>query len=223
MSHNNNAPLEIVIARHGETTHNEMGILQGQFDSELNELGRRQAAAAGAAMKGECFQACYASDLMRAMETANIILDRAEQKITVTPEPALREWHLGVLENRPHRELVLEFPELMASFKREGGDVIVPGGESKMEFAVRIHQYLQRVAQIHKPGEKILLVTHGGVLQMLFRSVVGLVNNENLKPLVSNASVSKIRYFHHLKSFQLVTWNDTSHLNNLEEHATLAY
>lgn len=219
----NTEPLDIVIVRHGETVHNELGMLQGQFDSELNLLGKQQAAAAGSALKGEHFDACYASDLQRTMETARLALDAAGISIPITPEPDLREWHLGELQNRPHRELQVEYPELMASFKRECGEVLVPGGESRMQFAGRIEKYLRRLAGQHEPGEKILLVTHGGTMQMVFRAVVGPVCENNLKPLASNASISKIRFFHHLDSFQMVAWNDTTHLREIKAHATIVY
>ena len=60
-------------------------------------------------------------------------------------------------------------------------------------------------------------------MQMIFRTVIGPVTTGNVTPLASNASISKIRYFHYLDRFQLVTWNNTAHLDKIGSHATLTY
>ena len=87
------APIDITVVRHGETLQNVLGVLQGHYEGELNDLGRQQAMAAGNALHGQTFDACYASDLKRTLESAEIILKTAEIKMDVIPEYGLREWH----------------------------------------------------------------------------------------------------------------------------------
>ena len=118
---------EFTMIRHGQTAENIAGRLQGHFDTELDETGLLQARAAARRLAGERFDAFYSSDLKRAMMTAAAIAET----IGMHPEPLkeLREWHLGILEGRPCRELWEEYPEIMNCFKYESGEVSVPGGE----------------------------------------------------------------------------------------------
>ena len=130
------ATTDFTLIRHGQTTENIEGRLQGHFDSRLDETGLIQAEAAAVRLAGEQFDVIYSSDLQRARKTAEIIA--AKLKMDVIPMRELREWHLGELENRLCKELWAEYPEIMNCFRCENDDVPVPGGESHREFDKRI-------------------------------------------------------------------------------------
>ena len=83
----------IYLVRHGETEWNRLGRAQGRTDIPINDEGRRQAALLGQRLADTPFAAAYASDSVRASETATIILQGRPVPLHATPE--LREVSLG--------------------------------------------------------------------------------------------------------------------------------
>lgn len=209
---------DFTLIRHGQTTANMSGILQGFLDTELDETGIRQAECAAERLRDEKFDCIFSSDLKRAMQTAQIIARFHD--LEVVPVKELREWHLGDLEDRPCAELKKQYPEIMHCFGLDGGEVVVPGGESRLEFFRRVADCLESMAEKHA-GKRILLITHGGVLRAVFRHVVGMVTAQAMIPVTSNAS-----YTHFVKRdklWQLCCWNDVSHLKSVGVRASSTF
>ena len=152
------------------------------------------------------------------MKTALLIAK--PHRATVLPQPALREWNLGALQGRKWNELADQHPEIMEAFKSEIGDVMVPGGESRFDFYHRVANCLDEMTECFS-GKKILLITHGGVLKAMFRHVVGPVAEGARLPLTSNASVSSFRHID--GSWQLISWNDVSHLCDLGKNESVVF
>ena len=204
----------LVILRHGQTDANVAKIVQGRMNSHLSDLGRTQAEAASVALADEPFEAAYASDLDRAMDTARIVMSR-HPGVEIHSEPSLREWCLGVLEGKCWNDLVKDpvMAELREALLRENCVGEIPGGETKTELQARVDAFLQLMVERHT-GQTMLLVTHAGVLRRIFRRVVGRVDDENLIPRTDNVSISRIRYLKD-KGWQLCTWNETAHLRGL--------
>ena len=209
---------DFTLIRHGQTAENITGRLQGHFDSILDETGILQAKAAANRLAGEHFDAFYSSDLKRAMMTAEVIAET----VGIRPEPLmeLREWHLGVLEGRLCKELWEEYPAIMNCFKYESGEIPVPGGESHNEFDARVAGCLELLAAKH-PDEKVLLVTHGGVMRSIFKHIVGPVAEGSLLPLISNVSYS--RFCKRDDRWQLCCWNDVSHLKGIGVRESITF
>ena len=88
----------------------------------------------------------------------------------------------------------------------------MPGGETRQALGKRVTDCLDDLVARHHPGEKILLVTHGGVLRMMLRRIVGELQNGNSDGLIANASISRFNYYPANRSWQLVAWNHTDHL-----------
>ncbi len=198
---------DFILIRHGQTAENIAGRLQGHLDSELDNTGIRQAHAAAERLAGEHFDVIYSSDLKRAFETAGIIAARHE--LEAIPLKELREWHLGELEGRFTSELWQEYPQIMDCFLHEHEDEAVPGGESFARFNCRVADLLDKLAEKHA-GQRVVLVTHGGVMRAVFRHIAGQVGNNCILPLISNASYS--RFCKRDGAWQLCVWNDISHL-----------
>lgn len=210
---------EIIIVRHGETIANKTGILQGHLDTALSETGILQADAVARRLKKQHFDIVYCSDLERAMTTAEKIAV-FHPDLKIIPSPELREWNLGDLQGRLYNELINEYPEIMGAFKKDNDIPFVPGGESSEAFHQRIVSFFDRIAA-ENTGKRVLLVTHGGVMQRILLHTTGHINGNNIRPLCANASLSVFKY----KSgkWQLITWNDTAHLENIEMHDTLTF
>lgn len=213
---------ELVVVRHGQTLANRTGVLQGQSqaaDTALDEVGLAQAEAVAERLRGEPFDAFYSSDLGRALQTARI-LAKYHPDLEIRPESGLREWDLGILQGRKYTDLNRDFPEIMASFRKNADNVVVPGGETQKEFQARVSACLDRLAAEH-PGGRLLLVSHGGAIQCMLTHVTGPLASGNVRSLSANAGISVFRRLP--AGWQLVAWNETAHLRNLSQHETLLY
>ena len=209
---------ELVVVRHGQTESNRTGTLQGQLNTALDQLGKLQARAVARRLKKRRFDLVYSSDLERAVETANTIL-KYYMDLQLNTTPALREWNLGDLQGRLLKDLAVENPELMQSFRTEMPELQIPGGESLTAFQNRISTFIDTLAQEHC-GKRLLLVSHGGAIQRMLRHTTGKINAPNVRPFCSNASIAVFRCKNG-ENWQLVTWNDTAHLEELEQNDLL--
>ena len=94
---------DFTVIRHGQTAENALRIMQGQSNTQLDELGRKQAACAAERLKNMEFDLLICSDLDRTRDTAAVLLQKTRAK-EIIYTPALREWNLGELEGRPVSE-----------------------------------------------------------------------------------------------------------------------
>ncbi len=200
---------DFILIRHGQTAENIAGRLLGHFDTVLDETGILQARAAAKRLETEKADIIYSSDLKRAWQTAEIIGRRMQIQVCAVKE--LREWHLGELEGRFTSELWQEYPQIMDCFLHDHEDESVPGGESFGQFNRRVADFLEIFAEKHV-GQRVIIVTHGGVMRAIFRHIVGR-SGCNLLPLLSNASYS--RFCKRNDEWQLCVWNDVSHLSSV--------
>lgn len=199
---------EFVAIRHGQTAENASHVLQGHLDTGLDATGWRQAAALAARLRQEGgFDRLVCSDLRRARETAGVL--GAALSLPLELEPALREWNLGVLQGHSRFRLDVLFPDVVAAFTPAGGDVVIPGGESRRALECRVTGCLERLLASCS-GERLLLVTHGGALRALFRYLSGETLLAQPTPATDNAGYS--HFCHQSGRWRLTCWNDTAHL-----------
>ncbi|MCB1901295.1 MAG: histidine phosphatase family protein [Rhodocyclaceae bacterium] len=157
----------LCLVRHGETDWNVERRLQGHLDVSLNARGRAQALATARALKGHEFDAVYSSDLARANETARAVA--AASGLPINTAASLRERHYGDFQGLTYNEAAERHPQAYARFMaRDTGFDIPGGGESLDTFSKRIGKALLAIADQH-PGRQILIVTHGGVLDIAHR------------------------------------------------------
>ena len=147
----------ILLARHGETDWNREGRFQGWADPPLNDTGRAQARALAERLRSTAFDAVYSSDLRRAHETAEIVA--APHAVPVVTDPQLREIDVGSWSG-------LTRPEIEQRFGGERLD-----GETREQHAARVVAAVERIARRH-PGQRILIVTHGGTMRALHSHAV---------------------------------------------------
>ncbi|TMB77978.1 MAG: histidine phosphatase family protein [Chloroflexi bacterium] len=183
------APARLVLIRHGQSTWNRDHRIQGQLDPPLSDEGRRQAELLGGRLAERRFVGFYASDLKRALETAQVI----GRVIGIEPEPAhaLREIFLGEWEGLRTEEIAARFPEAWAAWVEEPDWDVVPGGEGAALFDARVGAALDEIVKRHQHGD-ILLVTHGGVIQIALHRVVGRPSGGLWPFRIQNASISLI-------------------------------
>ena len=134
----------IFLVRHGETVDNARQIMQGQTQGELNERGIDQARQVALRLAGEPLDAVVASDLRRAVQTAEFIA--ARHGLTVTTTPLLRERDWGGFTGR-------FIPEL----KHEPWPDDIETEEALLE---RARQFLLQMTATY-PGKRVVAVGHG--------------------------------------------------------------
>ena len=200
----------IIAVRHGETAWNVDSRIQGQKDIELNETGRWQASRVGEALKSENISAVYSSDLGRAHETARPIADAAG--IPVIPTEGLRERSFGIFEGKTFDEIRETWPEHAQNWRKRLPEWAPPdGGESLLQLRERVTQTMQDLAARH-PGEQIVVVAHGGVLDTLYRIATGQEVNSPRTWQLPNGAINRLLWTP--QGFTLVGWSDTQHLDD---------
>jgi probable phosphoglycerate mutase len=199
---------QIIIVRHGQTQWNIRKIRQGHLDSELTDKGVAQARALAQRIARENFTALYSSDLGRALHTARMIAAVTGHEI-VTDE-RLRERHLGVFQGLSGDEIKDKHPEEYRMHRTLGPEYVIPGGESVRQQVARNVDCLDEIALKH-PGEKVVVVTHGGVVSGLFRHALDIPLDAPRRFEFVNAGLNVFAYED--GHWILRTWGDVSHLD----------
>lgn len=197
----------ICLVRHGETEWNAERRIQGQIDIGLNAAGLRQAEAAGRWLKAAGISALYASDLKRAWATGQAI----GQVVGVQPVPVpeLRERRYGIFEGLTYAEAEARYPDGYAAFEGRNADYAFEHGESLKVMYERVTGKLKELAQRHL-GESIVVVVHGGVLDVINRFVRGNPLEMPRDFLIPNAGINWISAVD--GRWTVETWGETAHL-----------
>ncbi len=185
---------KIIIVRHGESKTNELGILVGQGDFPLTDLGLAQAEQTAAALAEEQIDAVYSSDLMRAMQTATPHATR--RGLCVIPDKELRETHCGDWESRPFADLRAHESALYVNgFCNSFMTFAFPGGETVPESGERFLRAAERIARENE-GKTVLIASHGGVIRCFWALICGepLESASDKIPFPTNAAYS-VAYF----------------------------
>lgn len=151
----------LYIMRHGKTDWNARYKLQGNTDIPLNEEGREMARAAALEYKDVHFDVCYCSPLIRAQETARILLDGRD--VPIITDERLREISFGPYEGV---ERVFEHPESpVYNFFKDMTHYIPPeGAESFEQLYGRAQSFLDEIAYpLVSEGRDVLIVAHGAL------------------------------------------------------------
>lgn len=197
----------IIAVRHGETAWNRETRIQGHTDIPLNELGQWQAAQLGLALRDETFAACYASDLSRARATAEAVAQH--HHLLVMGDTGLRERCFGRFEGKTWKELEAEFPEDALPWRKRVPGFVPAGGESLEQLQLRVVATVTELAARHT-GEQILIVAHGGVLDILYRAATHLGLQAPRSWELTNTAINRLLWSP--EGLSLVGWADTTHL-----------
>jgi len=123
------------------------------------------------------------------METARLIGESVD--VEPQPMPDLREIFLGRWEGLTTEELAERFPTEWAQWAKEPNWDVVPEGEGAIQFEKRVNRAIDRILERHQHGD-VLVVTHGGVIQVALHRVVGRPNHGLFPFRIQNASISVI-------------------------------
>lgn len=199
----------LCLVRHGETEWNTQRRIQGQIDIGLNENGLRQAEAAGRWLRTAGITAIYSSDLSRAWTTA----ERIGTALGLKPQPApeLRERRYGIFEGLTFAELKIRHPASFAAYEARDPDYDFETGESLRTMFERVTGKLSALAAAHA-GESIVVVLHGGVLDIANRFVRGNPLDTPRDFLIPNAGLNWLACC--CGAWRIESWGETTHLES---------
>lgn len=202
------SPALLTLVRHGETSANLDGVWHGSTDTPLTNRGQQQAERVAGYLEGHASAATaiYSSPLQRALDTARSIA-RALCLDPVT-HAGLREYDLGEWEGRSYDSLYRD--EKLWDHMKENPDFAPHGGESPREVTVRFTAALRAIAQKH-PGERIIVVAHGGALSMALADLLD-GDYRNWGRVMGNCAVTELVLD---PAPQLIRFNHTDHLEGI--------
>ena len=193
--------IKIYIARHGETTWNVEGRIQGRSDPGLSPKGQQQSLALLEQLKKQSLSAIYTSSLQRSILTAQPVADHFG--LPIRKESELDEIAFGVLEGRN----LCQFDDVTKSewerFKDDRFNYRIPGAENYTDVANRIKPFIERILQNHE-SQEILIVGHRVVNRLLIGMLMGFPlewvlkieqTNDCLYLIQKNDEVKVFHYF----------------------------
>ena len=202
----------LVLLRHGQTEHNADSRMQGQLDTELSALGRRQAEAAAEVIAAMNPRLLVSSDLRRAHDTA-LAAGRA-CGLEVRTDRRLRETHLGDWQGHTHGEVDAGYPGARKIWRADA-HWTPPGGESRVEVAARALPVVEELEAglAEWDSRPVVLIAHGGVIAALTATLLDLpVSHWPVIGGICNTSWAELSSHHGQKytHWRLDVWNATS-------------
>ena len=181
----------VYLARHGEVLHAAEGRFFGHTDIALSPGGLAQAAALGERLGAEPIEAVYASDLLRAQQSAAPLA--AARGTSVVSVPTLREMAMGRWEGLTFAEIHAREPELCDRWLADPFAMPFPEGEGLVELRARAMPALRRVVERHA-GRRIAVIAHGGTNRVILAEALGLPLGNIFRLAQDYAAWSLIEY-----------------------------
>jgi len=209
---------ELIVIRHGETDWNRQHRFQGQIDVPLNDAGLAQADRLARRLADERIDVLVCSDLQRARRTAEPLLQA--RSLAPAVDALWREQGFGVLEGLDVPTIRSQHGALWNQWVRHEADYALPqGGESNTAFHARVMRALQTLLAAHA-GQRVAVITHGGVLDMLWRQAQGLPLHGPRECDIPNTGINRLRWAG--GQLQILQWADADHLAGLPEQPSTA-
>lgn len=141
---------KLYIVRHGQTEMNKKGLIQGWLDSNLTDLGKKQADATRKyfAKKKITFDHAYSSKLDRTRQTLKRITD-----LPIVQDERLNEFNFGEYDGKPVSDLSKIKIDLDNTYKEKGG-------ETRQEVTDRMHEVLKEIMD-KKDNQNVIVCSHG--------------------------------------------------------------
>ena len=196
----------LLLIRHGLSTWNVAGRIQGQADPPLDDIGREQAHKLARRLLEDQPNVLYTSPLRRAMETAEIIGNKLSVPVVI--DDRLKEYGVGEIMGLTWQQVVEQYPDLARQWEEASEDVKFPDAEGSGVFRTRVSAAFAELLTQH-PDETIGVVAHGGVLGAYLNDLIGLPSR--FSPFrFANSSLSIVEV--NAVRPRVTLLNDTCHL-----------
>ena len=201
---------KIYLIRHGQSEWNVLNKIQGQVNTELTGLGRRQGQAIGQRLVNSNINIIYSSDLNRALDTAEIIAKRINKPLIISE--ALREINFGVWEGLTGIDLKKEYKEEEEIWRNSPEKLKLQGAESLEALSERTMKWVNSILEENK-GKNIVIVSHSATLKIILLGLldISLTHYKNFAFSNVGLSIIELRNYNNV----LTKLNDISHLEGL--------
>lgn len=165
--------MRFYFVRHGQSVANTLRVISNRnLPHPLTELGRQQAAALAQSLAGVAFTHIYASPILRAVQTAEIVASALGMPFEIAD--ALREPDCGIMEGRSDEAAWAEHKRVTLDWLlHEKFDSHIDGGESHHAVRARFVPFIQRLIDQHRGTDhNVLLIAHGSLLYMMLPVVL---------------------------------------------------
>ena len=185
----------LYLVRHGQSVYNLENRFTGWKDVDLTKLGEKQAREAGQILSDISFDYCYISNLKRARETLNLMLNEIKQSPIIENNVALNERDYGDLIGQDKAEAAEEFGVEQVQIWRRSFDVPPPGGESLKMTAERTLPYYRNVI-LPKVlnSDNVIVSAHGNSIRAIVMEIFNLNPSQILKTEIGWCEPWKISY-----------------------------
>lgn len=204
----------LLLIRHGETAWNAEHRIQGRLDVPLSTTGMWQSGRLAERLSGEAIDAIVSSDLSRAWMTGTPLAE--VHGLSMLPEPRLRERAFGIFEGKTLDEIAAGHPQEFAAWRARDVDWRIPDGESGTEFIGRVLDAMRDIAASYA-GRTVAVVTHGGVLDVVYRSARALSWDAPREHLMLNAGINRLQAEVEPLRLRIVDWADVAHLEQARD------
>lgn len=198
----------IFLIRHGETEWNRSGILQGNSDIALTAEGIHQAKMLAERAPFKAADAIYSSDLIRAVETANILAEKFN--LTLKIDSGLREANFGDCEGIPLNVLLAKHIGGFEQFFTRPDKVNPPNGETFLQCQARVVNTLEEIVAEHE-NQNVIIVSHGAAIRLMLCAVLNIPIRNMWAIAQFNMALNILRYDEGNFTVELV--NGTAHLH----------
>jgi probable phosphoglycerate mutase len=205
--------IDLWLVRHGETDWNRALRFQGHLDAPLNALGLQQAQRLADHWATQPPRPMVCSDLLRTRQTAHPL--STHWQTLAEPESLWREQDFGVIDGLTFDEVRERHPDVVAGWRRHDPDFAPEGGESRRQFHARVLRAVQHlVERCREQGwSSAVVVSHGGVLDMVYRSATGQPLAGPRECEIPNAGLNRVRTDG--LRFEILDWAFQDHLKGL--------
>lgn len=203
--------MKLLLVRHGETDWNLAHRYQGQSDIPLNQRGVQQAEQLARRLSNEKINALYSSDLSRALETAKYVANMYEPALAIQSDSRWQEICFGEWDGLNYEEVEAKWQNEVTAWYADPVNFSPPAGETMLQMSKRVQSALDELKSKHK-DETALVVSHGGVIQVLLCMLLGMELNRYWQFHVMQASLTVIHFYEDAAILDL--FNDVSHLKS---------
>ena len=215
--------VKLVFVRHGLSSFNEKGLIQGRTDdSYLTDKGYEQASQSGKALSGIKFDKIYSSPLVRAAETAKTIKKNLKGEHNIIYDKNLLEVDLSSWSGLTINIIKKKYPENYIIWKNNPENLELKKNDNSIyqpiqDLYCQANEFIKNILKIYLEKDKatILIIGHNAILRCLILSLIGRPNKGFRKIKLDNASFSILNIFKQRNSYrtQVECLNQTSHLN----------
>jgi len=214
--------IRLVLVRHGLSSFNERGLIQGRTDeSFLTQEGYKQAKFTGKILNQISFDQVFSSPLIRAAETTKTISKYLDNKIEINYDQNLLEVDLDNWSGLKISEIKSKFKTAYDTWKKDPESLIIKREDNSTfkpikDLFIQAEKFINSIKKLDsRDNQNILIVAHNAILRCLILSLINKPKKGFRKIKLDNASISIINIFKDENSYstQIECINQTAHLN----------